>query len=195
MKQLHTWHWISAALSLVGMLLFTATGFTLNHAADIPAEPVRAEMQGALSSQTLRLLDTENTETRPLPPPVAAAVREITGLSTTGIEADWSASGEVYLAMPGPGSDAWVSIDTETGEVLAERTDRGWISYLNDLHKGRNTGSAWGWFIDLFAFACLVFTLTGLVLLQLHARNRPLTWPLTGLGLVIPLAVALLFIH
>src|SRR3546814_1996679 len=52
------------------------------------------------------------------------------------------------------------------------RTDRGWIAYLNDLHKGRHTGAAWSWFLDLFAVACLVFSLTGLVLLQMHAGQR-----------------------
>ena len=30
LKQLHSWHWISAALSLVGMILFAVTGITLN---------------------------------------------------------------------------------------------------------------------------------------------------------------------
>ena len=36
LKQLHSWHWISAAVSLVGMILFAVTGITLNHAASIP---------------------------------------------------------------------------------------------------------------------------------------------------------------
>ena len=76
-----------------------------------------------------------------------------------------------------------------------ERTERGWISYFNDLHKGRNAGPAWGWFIDLFAVACIVFTATGLFLLQLHARQRRSTWPLVALGLLIPALLALLFIH
>ncbi|WP_202804680.1 PepSY-associated TM helix domain-containing protein, partial [Novosphingobium sp. B-7] len=40
LKQLHTWHWISAAVALVGMMLFAITGITLNHAAQINAEPV-----------------------------------------------------------------------------------------------------------------------------------------------------------
>ncbi|GAA3254952.1 hypothetical protein GCM10020258_13050 [Sphingomonas yabuuchiae] len=75
--------------------------------------------------------------------------------------------------MPRPGGDAWVSIDRASGAITSERTDRGWISYLNDLHKGRNAGTAWFWFIDVFAVACIVFTLTGLLLLQMHARHRP----------------------
>ena len=102
---------------------------------------------------------------------------------------------EVYVALPGPGRDAWVSIDRQTGEVTSERTDRGWVSYFNDLHKGRNSGAAWFWFIDLFAAACVIFTLTGLLLLQLHARHRPSTWPLVALGTAIPLVIALFLIH
>ena len=54
---------------------------------------------------------------------------------------------------------------------------------------------AWNWFIDIFAVACILFTLTGLVLLYMHSKPRPLTWPLAGLGLVIPLLVILIFIH
>ena len=43
------------------------------------------------------------------------------------------------------------------------------IAWLNDLHKGRHTGEAWSWFIDIFAVACLVFAGTGLFLLLLAA--------------------------
>ena len=82
-----------------------------------------------------------------------------------------------------------------TGAVEHEKTTRGAISLLNDLHKGRNAGKAWGWFIDIFAGACVVFTITGLILLQFHARSRPLTWPLVGLGLVIPVILVILFVH
>ena len=79
--------------------------------------------------------------------------------------------------------------------MTSESTSRGWISYLNDLHKGRNAGSAWKWFIDIFAVACFLFALTGLLLLQLHARRRPSTWPLVAAGLAIPAIVAIIFIH
>jgi hypothetical protein len=33
------------------------------------------------------------------------------------------------------------------------------------------------------------------LLLQRYAAGRPTTWPLVGLGLVIPVLLALLFIH
>lgn len=195
LKQLHTWHWVSAAVSLAGMFLFAITGITLNHAASIGAEPKVAQSQGKISPGLLRKLPPAGDGNDPLPGQVAKAVAAAVALDPSGFPADWSAEDEVYVAMPGPGRDAWVSIDRSNGHVSAEVTRRGAVSYLNDLHKGRNTGAVWFWFIDLFAAACVIFTLTGLFLLQLHAKHRPSTWPLVGLSLLIPLAIALIFIH
>src|SRR3546814_2540569 len=48
LKQLHTWHWVSAAISLAGMLLFAITGLTLNHASSISAKPVVTGNTGQL---------------------------------------------------------------------------------------------------------------------------------------------------
>ena len=108
--------------------------------------------------------------------------------------AEWSEA-EIYLSLPRPGGDGWVAIDRKTGLAKFEKTDRGWISYLNDLHKGRHTGQAWVVFIDVLAAACLVFTVTGLLILQIHAAKRPTTWPVVGLGLLIPVFLMLLFVH
>jgi hypothetical protein len=102
---------------------------------------------------------------------------------------------EIYVALPMPGGDGWITIDRATGETTKEITSQGWIAYVNDLHKGRNTGKVWFWFIDVFAAACVVFAVTGLTLLWLHSRSRPSTWPLVGLGLLIPVVIALIFIH
>jgi hypothetical protein len=195
LKQLHTWHWISAAVSLTAMLLFAITGLTLNHAASIAAEPIVTQSSGTLPQALLRTLPKAGDSTAPLPAPVASAVAKAVPLDPAGYAADWSDEGEVYVAMPGPGRDAWVSIDRDSGAITTENTQRGWISYINDLHKGRNTGAAWFWFIDVFAVACLVFTLTGLILLQLHSRHRPLTWPMVGLSVAVPLVIAIFFIH
>ncbi|MGY1520697.1 PepSY-associated TM helix domain-containing protein [Luteimonas sp. A482] len=194
LRTLHQWHWISSALCLVGMLLFAVTGITLNHASKIEAEPRTDNRQLVLPLQLQASLAGDDEQTAPLPPAVATWLSDTLDAPIGTRKAEWSAD-EVYLSMPGPGRDAWLSIDRASGELEYERTDRGAISYLNDLHKGRNSGPAWGWFIDIFALACVVFTVTGLLLLQMHARQRRMTWPWVGLGLLIPALLALLFIH
>ena len=195
LKQLHTWHWISSAVSLIGLLLFTVTGFTLNHASEIEGSPTTVEKAAQLPAALLPSIapDGAADTKKPLPEPVADWVRA-TFPTKAKPDADWSAD-EVYLALPRPGGDGWIAMNRTTGAVTSEATDRGWIAYLNDLHKGRNSGIVWKWFIDVFAFACLVFSLTGLVLLWLHSKRRRSTWPLVTLGLAIPAGLAVLFIH
>ncbi len=195
LKQLHLWHWVSSAICLVGLLLFTVTGVTLNHAADIEGKPQVTTRDAALPNELAAGLSAAPQKGKaPLPPAVAAWIGRELGLDLAGREAEWSAS-EAYVSLPRAGGDAWLSVARPSGEVSYERTDRGWISYLNDLHKGRNTGAAWRWFIDIFAVASIVFSITGLLLLLLHAHARRSTWPLVGLGLLIPVLLALFLIH
>jgi hypothetical protein len=195
LKQLHTWHWMSSAISLIGLMLFAITGFTLNHAAEIEGSPVVTEKAATLPAPLLAQIapDDKPDAKKPFPKPVADWLEANVPVRASG-EAEWSAS-EIYLALPRPGGDGWVSVDRETGAVATEATDRGWISYLNDLHKGRNAGTAWKWFIDIFVGACVIFSLTGLFLLQLHSAKRKSTWPLVAAGLAIPAAIAIFFIH
>jgi hypothetical protein len=200
LRQVIAWHWMSSAISLIGLLLFAVTGFTLNHAADIEAKPVVTEHAAQVPAPLMALIapppesEADKPEVKkPLPAPLAAWVAQEFKVDA-GRTAEWSFD-TVYLPLPRPGGDAWVSLDRATGEATGEDTGRGWLAYLNDLHKGRNSGTAWSWFIDVFAFACLVFALTGLVLLWLHAEKRKVTWPLVAGGFVIPAVIAVIFIH
>ena len=193
LKQLHVWHWMSSAVSLIGLLLFALTGLTLNHAADIEGKPVVATASVVLPTGLAAQIAGAGDAKKPLPPAIAGWVEKRLGHDASGV-AEWSAS-EVYLALPRPGGDGWIAIDRASGAVTSETTNRGWVSYLNDLHKGRNTGDAWKWFIDFFAVACVVFAATGFFLLQMHSARRPLTWPLVGAGLAVPAAIAIIFIH
>lgn len=190
---LRQWHWISSALCLAGMLLFAVTGITLNHAGVIESRPVVSTTEARLPAELLALLP-EVAEGHALPAPLRSWLRTELDVRFNPKQAEWS-DGELYLGLPRPGGDAWLTLDLNTGELFHENTSRGWIAYANDLHKGRHTGTAWSWFIDLFAGVCMLFSLTGLVLLQRQAHSRPSTWPITGLGLLIPVLIALLLIH
>jgi hypothetical protein len=190
-RTMHSWHWISAAICLAALLLFCITGITLNHAAVIGADPkvttrsatvpaaLRPDLAPGRTAYTASLADWIRRE---FGVPLRDAVIE---------ESDE----EVYVSAPGPGRDAWVSIDRATGVARAEITERGWIAYFNDLHKGRNTGIVWTVFIDVVAAACVFFSLTGLVLLWIQARQRRATWPLVSLGVGALLALMIVFAH
>jgi uncharacterized protein len=180
------------------MLLFSITGLTLNHANWVSAKPIvkshSAQLPAPLLEQ-LQQLAARNADSKgELPAAASDWFSDQLAVRAEGREAEWSED-EIYLSLPRPGGDAWATIDLASGEVTHEVTDRGWVSYFNDLHKGRNTGAAWSWFIDVFAVAAVIFAATGLLLLKMHSKHRPATWPMVALGLVLPLLLAILFIH
>jgi hypothetical protein len=196
LKNLHQWHWISSAMCLMAMLLFSITGFTLNHASQIEAKPQvtrqKAALPPALSDELRAFAEAHPDSKAPLPEKLADWTEKTFPVNVAGKTAEWSDE-DAYVALPRPGGDAWVRIGLDGAEY--EKTDRGWISWLNDMHKGRNTGAVWSWFIDIFALACLVFCITGFLILKFHAANRPSTWPVIGFGIVLPMVLALLFVH
>lgn len=196
MTQARIWHWITGAATLVGMLMFAVTGITLNHAGQIEGEPKVEQVEMTLPPEVLAQLGDGPVEgeTAILPKPVADWLGKETGAPVSRKTGEWS-DADVYVGMPKPGGDAWLSIDRETGEVTYENTDRGAVSWLNDLHKGRNTGPVWFWFLDIFSVAAILFCITGLVLLWMHAPKRPPTWFIVGAGLLVPAAIAVFLVH
>lgn len=189
------WHWISGAICLVGMMLFALTGITLNHAADIPANRTVTTAEVTVSDAVVhQFLDLEEGEAR-IPHELIAFMESTSGITIpSSVIGEWDGI-EFYAAWPGPGADSWIALDTQLAIVTFENVDRGWISYFNDLHKGRNTGDAWRWFIDIFAVACIIFSVTGMQLLMRHSNARPSTWPVTMLGVLVPFVIILLFVH
>lgn len=195
-KQARTWHWMSGAICLAGMLLFSITGITLNHASKISAKPEVTEQTATLPPALIESLETEPEDgySRQLRKPIRDWIDAELDVSVSGKRVEWTEV-DAYVALARPGGDAWLSIDRETGEVIYELTSRGTVALLNDLHKGRDTGPAWIWFIDIFSVASIVFCLTGLWLMQIHAAKRSSTWPITIIGILIPVFLAIISIH
>ncbi len=195
-RQARVWHSVSGAICLAGMLLFSLTGLTLNHAKETTAEPTIAETRVEIPPTLIDIMRTEPTNgyTRQLPLPLRDWISETLDISVAGKRVEWTEI-DAYVALPRPGGDAWLTIDRETGEVVHELTTRGTIAFLNDLHKGRDTGPVWIWFIDIFSVASVLFCLTGLWLLQIHASKRPSTGPLTVIGFLLPMLLAIISIH
>jgi uncharacterized protein len=196
MTQARIWHWISGAATLIGMALFAFTGITLNHAGQIEGQPKVEQVEAVMPPDILAQLGPGPSEEGKavLPKAVADWLAKETGAPVSRRIAEWNEV-DIYVGMPKPGGDAWLSIDRESGEVIYENTERGAISWLNDLHKGRNTGLVWFWFLDIFSVACLLFCITGLILLWMHAARRPPTWFIVGAGLAVPAAITIFLLH
>ncbi|MBC3862370.1 PepSY-associated TM helix domain-containing protein [Undibacterium jejuense] len=195
LRHLHQWHWISSALCLTAMLLFAVSGITLNHSAQIQAHPRILKKAVHLPAPVLQQLkQAQRDDSQTLPENVRDWLKSQLAIRVEQQVPEWTPE-EVYVALPRPGGDAWLRIGLGDGALEYELTDRGWIAYINDLHKGRNTGVVWNYLIDAFAVLCLIFCMTGFFLLKMHAKNRPSTWPIVVFGVVLPMLLALTFIH
>jgi hypothetical protein len=189
----HVLHWMSAAICLAALLLFSITGITLNHASAISAKPVVTQRAAQLPQPLMTLIAGADQPVR-VPRPILDWLDSEFDVDADNASVEWSEE-ELYVSAPGPGRDAWVSVDRATGAAKYERTERGWVAYFNDLHKGRNTGVVWWVFIDVVAAACLFFSITGLILLQIQARQRRSTWPLVAAGVAIMVMIMIFFAH
>ena len=99
------------------MAIFALTGITLNHAGQIEAAPKVVMREGQLPQPLI-------AEPEELVPACQSALTDggerlaadARWASTFGRDTEWSAQ-EVYVALPRPGGDAWLSIDRNSGAV------------------------------------------------------------------------------
>ncbi|KAA2315485.1 hypothetical protein DL237_03055 [Pseudooceanicola sediminis] len=195
LRQLTLWHRITGAASLSILIFFAATGVFLNHPGLIPAR-VDTEVRALTLPVTLQevLGAAPTSGTAPLPRPLANWLAPRVGVPLRGSVADFDTR-EVWIDLPRPGGEGRVIIDRATATADISITRRSWLALAADLHKGRNSGAAWPFVIDALALGTVLFALSGLGILAMHARARPATWPVTLGGLVLPAVLFLLFVH
>lgn len=184
-RRLHIY--ISMALLLV-VLFFSVTGITLNR----PEIFVKSEPDS--SEQVLSLpADLFQSVKGPFVPNESAIVDYLTKHAQlsgkpsalqvfTEIEDGELIEGEISMDYKGPGYNVAVFIDMLAREAVVEKSHYGLVAVLNDLHKGRNSGDVWKWFIDITALLMVLFVLTGVCLLVPKKKtfNTAIKWTLFG---------------
>lgn len=98
--------------------------------------------------------------------------------------------GEVMIRLESPAgsTDVWAMLDT--GEIEVSSKPASTVSLINDLHRGKNAGTAWSWLIDISAITILILSIAGFILF-LSIKSRLLTHLLLT---AVSLAVLILFI-
>ncbi|BBL91292.1 peptidase [Vibrio rotiferianus] len=191
-RRLHIY--ISMALLLV-TLFFALTGITLNrpelferrepiiqqHTLTIPNEQLFAD-EGSFQPNRAALLSFLTQETDLRGTPSALDVY-------TEVEDGELLIGELSLDFKGPGYNATVFVDMTTGEAEVETTNYGIVALLNDLHKGRNSGGVWKWFIDITALLMVFFVLTGVCLLLPKKKTFRTSMQWMSFGTVLSLII------
>jgi len=196
MRWLTKWHWVSSALSLFCMLFFALSGITLNNAEYLESTTTAVvQHTGVLPKAVLDELNAQpDADGVVLPESLNAWLRANWRLAIYPKLTERNPD-EIFIDLKRPGVDASLSVDRKSGAIQYQAEDHGWVAYFNDLHKGKNAGRVWSWFITLFGVGCVIFSVTGLLILQLHARARWTVWPVTVFGLLLPLLLILLHVR
>lgn len=169
-------------LGFTTLMFFSFTGITLNHPTWLGgSEQVTKDFTGELETDLL------SGEVQQLE--IAETLRERHALKGRVKEFETD-DFECMLVFKGPGYAADAFVDRETGKYMVTVTSSNMVAVLNDLHKGRDSGTAWKLLIiDGSAILMGLFSLSGFGLIfYLKRRRVPGLW--TSLAGTIALIVA-----
>ena len=193
-RRLHIY--VSMALLLV-VLFFSVTGITLNRPHLYVSEQPQVDQQTlAIPDFLFAITDDHLVVDKTKLLTYLADKTNVTGEPSSlqlfsEVEEGELVEGEVSLDYKGPGFNSTVFIDLVTKEAEIQTTHYGVIAVLNDLHKGRNSGQVWAWFIDISALLMIFFVLTGVCLLVPKKKSFSLGLKWTAFGTVISLLIYL----
>ena len=180
-------HIYTSVLGLAAVLFFSVTGLTLNHP-DWMFGSVqrRTEYRGQLQPEWLG--SSSGGQQKPSDQlRIVEFLRREHGLHGA-VEEFLDEEKEGTVGFKGPGYSADVFFDRATGKYKVTELSEGLVAVLNDLHKGRHTGTAWSLVIDFTAVLLVIISASGLCLLFFIRRRRV---PGTLIALLGAAAVAL----
>ena len=135
-------------------------GLTLNHPQwfDSGYQAVREE-SGTIDRALLGVADIERSKLE-----IVEFIRSTHGLRTAVRDFKFDEY-QINVLFAGPGYTADVSINRETAQYQFSELRPGLTAIINDLHKGRDTGSVWSIVIDVSAVLLVFISISGVLLL------------------------------
>jgi len=184
--------WLHIYLSMVSfaiVLFFAVTGLTLNHADWFADQVKTTEHKGKMKAEWVNTPDTAKINKLQ----VVDFLRNKHGIK--GALADFRIEEtEVSISFKGPGYSSDAFIERENGTYELSETRMGLFAVMNDLHKGRDSGKAWAWVIDISAVFMALVSLTGLILILFLKRKRTSGLIIAAIGAVLGYVIYKIFV-
>lgn len=162
--------WLHIYLSMVSfavVFFFAATGITLNHAEWFSRQVQTQHYRGIVPPSLLH----ESSDRQPDKLGLVELLRDRHKIH--GSVSDFRVEdSQISISFKGPGYAADAFIDATNGSYDLAETRNGFVAIINDLHKGRDTGSVWSIVIDVSAALLVLVSLTGLVLIWFVYKRR-----------------------
>ncbi len=189
-SEIASWtRWLHIYLSMfsfAALLFFAVTGITLNHTSWIEGQQQVEHVNGQLlptwvePSVTIDKLE------------IVEYLRNTHGIKTS-VNDFLIDDVECSISFKGPGYAADVFVDRSTGSYELTVTKSGAVAIMNDLHKGRDTGTVWAWLIDISAVLMILVSLSGFLMIFFLKNKRLNGLLLTAAGAIIIIVIYYLF--
>jgi hypothetical protein len=170
---------------LAVMLFFGVTGFTVNHEDWLGAtEPRVEEREGKTPVELLAKTDHLRVVEH------LRSTFQITGAMSHLDDEDQS----LAVAFKAPGQTWEVQIDKASGDTKVHQELFNFTAVINNLHRGRYSGRAWSWIIDISAVLIVLACATGVILWLALPKRRKLGIAFLIVGTVITYGVYQLWV-
>jgi uncharacterized protein len=180
--RVHSWlRWLHIYISmftLLVVLFFALTGITLNHPDWVfGGSESTVDVAGTLPAGWKQGENIDWVR-------VVEHLRAEHGVS--GRLGDYRADEtEGSLTFKGPGYSADAFFDPSTGTYEMTIVRQGAVGVLNDLHRGRDSGAAWAWVVDLSGVFLTIVAITGIGLLWYLKKLRVAALATMAVGVVV----------
>lgn len=162
--------WLHIYLSMLCFLVvlfFAVTGITLNHAEWFDGKQVEKKLTGNVPVSWVSPPDTNLIKKLE----IAELMRKNYGIK--GYVSDFIIQDDqLSVSFKGPGYSADAFISRKDGKFKLSEMRLGLVAVLNDLHKGRDSGTGWSWVLDISGGFLALVSLSGLVMLCFLKKRR-----------------------
>ena len=179
--------WLHIYVSMVSfaiVLFFAVTGLTLNHADKFAYQQRAKQLKGNMNVAWVKVEDTARINKLAIVEYLRGTHKIKSAVSEFRID---DAQCSISFKGPGYGSDALISrVD---GSYELTEVSSGFVGLINDLHKGRDTGTGWLWVIDISAVFMIRVSLTGIILLLFIKKRKTSGLIVAAVGVLLFLAI------
>ncbi|MFZ0332324.1 MAG: PepSY-associated TM helix domain-containing protein [Acinetobacter bohemicus] len=160
--------WLSA-FAFLTLLFFSVTGLLLNHPEWFEPAKTEETTQLILPESVLKSIKQQENPSDTILNYVRQQQNVVGRYQSSEV-----LDNEVMIRLESPAgaTDIWVMADT--GETEITQKPASTVSMLNDLHRGKNSGLAWSWLIDISAIIVIALSLVGYILF-LSIKTRLVT--------------------
>lgn len=175
--------WLHIYLSMFSfavLFFFAVTGLTLNHASWFDGQERTARFKGAVDPGWVKTGDAKDVSKLEIVEHLRRTYRITAALHDFRVD-----DSQCSVSFKGPGYAADASIDRSNGAYDMTETRMGFWAVINDLHKGRDTGTVWAAIIDISAVLMTLVSLTGFVLIFFMLKRRTSGLAIFAIGIAV----------